>query len=91
MRQHYKAGIESHCYKKAPHLRDAVTHLWLKTTCENHDLVQSGKSSLKSWPDVKLIPQTNKQDTVGGSVYLHDTVSEHLVIQLVGQFACCYS
>ena len=32
-----------------------------KTTCEKHDLVQSGKSSLKSWPDVKLIPQTNKQ------------------------------
>ena len=30
-----------------------------KTTCEKHDLVQSGKSSLKSWPDVKLIPQTN--------------------------------
>ena len=32
-----------------------------ETTCEKHDLVQSGKSSLKSWPDVKLIPQTNKQ------------------------------
>ena len=32
-----------------------------KTTCEKHDLVQSGKSSLTSWPDVKLIPQTNKQ------------------------------
>ena len=32
-----------------------------KTTCEKHDLVQSGKSSLMSWPDVKLIPQTNKQ------------------------------
>ena len=31
-----------------------------KTTCKKHDLVQSGKSSLKSWPDVKLIPQTNK-------------------------------
>ena len=31
-----------------------------KTTCEKHDLVQSGKSLLKSWPDVKLIPQTNK-------------------------------
>ena len=30
-----------------------------KTTCEKHDLVQSGKNSLKSWPDVKLIPQTN--------------------------------
>ena len=30
-----------------------------KTTCEKHDLVQSGKSSLTSWPDVKLIPQTN--------------------------------
>ena len=32
-----------------------------ETTCEKHDLVQSGKSSLTSWPDVKLIPQTNKQ------------------------------
>ena len=32
-----------------------------KTTCEKHDLVQSGKSSLKSWPGVKLIPQANKQ------------------------------
>ena len=31
-----------------------------KTTCEKHDLVQSGKSSLTSWPYVKLIPQTNK-------------------------------
>ena len=31
-----------------------------KTTCEKHDLVQSGKSSLTSWPDIKLIPQTNK-------------------------------
>ena len=28
-------------------------------TCEKHDLVQSGKSSLTSWPDIKLIPQTN--------------------------------
>ena len=28
--------------------------------------MQSGKSSLTSWPDVKLIPQTNKQ------VYSHD-------------------
>ena len=35
--------------------------LWRETTCEKHDLVQSGKSSLTSWPDVKLIPQTNKQ------------------------------
>ena len=32
-----------------------------KTTCKKHDLVQSGNSSLKSWLDVKLIPQTNKQ------------------------------
>ena len=32
-----------------------------ETTCEKHDLVQSGKSSLMTWPDVKLIPQTNKQ------------------------------
>ena len=31
-----------------------------KTTCEKHDLVQSGKSSVMSWADVKLIPQTNK-------------------------------
>ena len=31
-----------------------------ETTCEKHDLVQSGKSSMMSWPDVKLIPQTNK-------------------------------
>ena len=35
-----------------------------ETTCEKHDLVQSGKNSLKSWPDVKLIPQTNKQTLV---------------------------
>ena len=28
---------------------------------EKHDLLQSGKSSLTSWPDVKLIAQTNKQ------------------------------
>ena len=35
-----------------------------KTFCEKHDLVQSGKSSLTSWPDVKLIPQTNKQTMV---------------------------
>ena len=34
---------------------------FLHGTSEKHDLVQSGKSSLKSWPDVKLIPQTNKQ------------------------------
>ena len=33
--------------------------LWRKTTCKRHDLVQSGKSSMMSWPDVKLIPQTN--------------------------------
>ena len=32
-----------------------------KPTCKKHDLVQSGKSSLMSWPDVKLIPQRNKQ------------------------------
>ena len=35
--------------------------LGLKTTCEKHDLVQSGKSSLMSWPDIEPIPQTNKQ------------------------------
>ena len=35
-----------------------------KTTYEKHDLVQSGKSSLTSWPDVKLIPQTNKHSCV---------------------------
>ena len=34
--------------------------LWREITCEKHDLVQSGKSSLKSWPDVKLIPQTKQ-------------------------------
>ena len=28
--------------------------------CEKHDLVQSGKSSMMSWPDVKLIPQTKQ-------------------------------
>ena len=41
-----------------------------KTTCEKHDLVQSGKSSLMSWPDVKLIPQTNNliiSSTRGGA------------------------
>ena len=32
-----------------------------KTTCEKHDLVQSGKSSLMSCPDIKLIPQTNSE------------------------------
>ena len=37
----------------------------VKTTCKKHDLVQSGKSSLMSWPDVKVIPQTNKQTNFG--------------------------
>ena len=28
MRQHYKAGIESHCYKWAPRLIDVITQDW---------------------------------------------------------------
>ena len=43
--------------------------LWRKTSCEKHDLVQSGKSSLKSWPDVKLIPQTNKRKSALSHFY----------------------
>ena len=57
--QHYKEGIGSHCYKltRSPPLRR-------KTTCEKHDLLQSGKSSLVSWPDFKLIPQRNKETNI---------------------------
>ena len=43
--------------------------LQCKTTSEKHDLVQSGKSSLTNWPDVKLIPQTNI-DTHTQHIYL---------------------
>ena len=33
--------------------------LWRKTSVKSMTLRQSGKSSLTSWPDVKLNPQTN--------------------------------
>ena len=33
----------------------------IKTSVKSLTLRQSGKSSLNSWPDVKLIPQTKKQ------------------------------
>ena len=46
-----------------------------KTTCEKRDLVQSGTSSLTSWPDVKLIPQTNKQTLKGEVIVCPGTAS----------------
>ena len=61
MRQHYKAGnwvpllqigTSSHRCGHCP--------CRVKQLAKEHDLVQSGKSSLTSWPDVKLILQTNK-------------------------------
>ena len=49
-----------------------------KRTCEKHDLVQSGKSSMMSWPDVKLIPQTNKA-TLGQIFFIFSIYLENLV------------
>ena len=56
-----------------------------KTTCEKHDLVQSGKSSLTSWPDVKLIPQTNKQTNAVPSGYAVHTEYRDLTGALHGR------
>ena len=41
---------------------------------KKHDLVQSGKSSLMSWPDIKLIPQTNSL----ASFHFHDDYNNKL-------------
>ena len=57
VRQHFKEGTKFHCYKKAPHLIDMVTALWLKTTCEKHDLEAVWKELSDELAGYKLIPQ----------------------------------
>ena len=48
--------------------------------------MQSGKSSLTSWPDIKLIPQTNKQKSGGNKLkvsvygYKFDEVAKYVLL-----------
>ena len=59
MRQNYKEGIESHCYVGTSSHRFGKRPCGVKQSAKSMTLRQSGKSSMMSWPDVKLLPQTH--------------------------------